>query len=164
MSCSSPEPRTLSLRDQKVLPGREEGDSEATGDCNTQACESLGAVTECLSGLPYAPNTACLAPASSKPFTKLVKSSKLGDIYGVRLVAGPEGSVAALYVEQEWFERLPPDGTVLQAPFSLPQKNPDLFPASLCVQGFPAFYGPALGYNGTDFVVARPANEAPDLC
>jgi hypothetical protein len=36
-------------------------------------------------------------------------------------------------------------------------------PSAFGDSGFPAFYGAALGFDGEQFVVARPSNQAPDL-
>ncbi len=135
------------------------GEPTSTETCNTQECLPLTEVTACPAGLPFGPNPTCLTLPPSQPYSKLVNSSKNADSYGVKLVAGPGGSVAALYAEQEWFERLASDGTVLQAPVSLPAKNPTVAPGALGDSGFPAFYGPALGFDGTNYAVARPAKE-----
>ena len=134
-----------------------------TEECNTAVCPPLTEVTTCPEGLPFPVGTACLGTSAPTPFEKIVSSTKKGDSYGVKLVAGPGGSVAALYAQEEWFERIGDDGSVLLAPVSLPALNPDIAPAALGDQGFPAFYGPALGYDGSQFVVARSAQPSPNV-
>jgi len=143
-----------------------DGESETTGPCNVKPCTPLGDVTACPADLPFAPGSACLSLPAAKPFTQLVTSTIPAsdtDNYGVKLVAGPGGTVAALYSEDEWFERYAANGTPLLAPVSLPAKNPDIAPSAFGDSGFPAFYGAALGFDGEQFVVARPSNMAPDL-
>lgn len=154
-SCTSPTP---------VCGGAQcQGEDTASEACNTDACPPATAVTECPAGLPFAQNTACQVASATTAFGKVVNSSKAGDTYGVKLVAGPAGSVAALYAQQEWFERFGDDGTLLQAPVSLSAKNPSVAPTALGDMGFPAFYGPALGFDGESYVVARSAQLTPDL-
>ena len=131
------------------------GAAATTEPCNLKPCQAGGSVSACPTGLPYAPNASCLVPQEVTGFAKTLDTGVYADSYGVKLVRGPGHSVAALYKQQEWFERIDDDGKVLLPAVSLPDKNPSVAPAALGDQGFPAFYGPALGYDGANFGVGR---------
>lgn len=132
-----------------------EGPDTKTQPCNTAPCGGTGDVASCPSGLPFGENPVCLAPASTGPLSKVVSSGFAGDSYGVKLVAGPGNTVAALYKQKEWFERMGSDGTLILPAVSLPEKNPAVQPSALGDSGFPAFYGPTMAFDGTVFGIGR---------
>jgi hypothetical protein len=139
-----------------------EGETGMEQPCNEEACPTEGGVLACPAELPYAPGDACPTPKTTGAFGSVVQTGAVGDSYGVSLVRGPGNTVAALYHEKEWFERVDEAGNILVGAVSLPVKNPEVAPDALG-EVWPAFYGPELAWDGTNFGVSRSSGSSDHL-
>ncbi|GMV43384.1 MAG: hypothetical protein AMXMBFR64_51000 [Myxococcales bacterium] len=139
-----------------------DGPTATNEPCNEQECPS-GAEIPCPAALPYPDDAPCATPASTVPFGKVVGTGGKGDSYGVTVVRGPGATVAALYHEQEWLERIDEAGNLVLPAVRLATLNPSLEPAALGDPAWPPFYTPALATNGTVFAVARPSTSSDRL-